>query len=150
MQMEPKLYRMSTAQKKITLETLKKILSSIKDVRFAFLFGSFNEESCSPGCEEAPMPFHDIDVGVFLSGYDKKKSLNRALELSSELSSLVGVPVDIRVINFAPVTFLFHVVRGALLVDKDEDDRCAFMERVVRHYLDMKPLYHRAIKEAYG
>jgi len=41
------------------------------------------------------------------------------------------------------------VVQGELIIDKDEDSRCEFMERVVRHFLDMKPLLHRAIKEAY-
>ncbi|MCK4764843.1 MAG: hypothetical protein KAW12_21775 [Candidatus Aminicenantes bacterium] len=41
--------------------------------------------------------------------------------------------------------FLFHVVRGKLIIDKDEEARCDFMERVVRRCLDMKPLLHRAI-----
>jgi hypothetical protein len=83
-------------------------------------------------------------------GMSKKQYAAFALELSGRLSSLVKVPVDVRVLNFAPLTFLFHVVRGRLVLDNDEDARCTFMERVTRHYLDMKPLYHRAIKEAYG
>jgi predicted nucleotidyltransferase len=145
MNMEPKLYRMNPAQKQQAVEALKSVLSSIEEIRFAFLFGSFNDD---PG--ESMLPFHDMDVGIFLSGMEEKESVYYALELSDRLSSLVKVPVDVRVMNFAPVAFLFHVVRGQLLIDKDEDARCAFMERVIRHYLDMKPLLHRAIKDAYG
>jgi hypothetical protein len=81
---------------------------------------------------------------------DEKESVYYGLEVSEELSLLVKVPVDVRVMNFAPVAFRFHVIRGRLIVDKDEDARCALMEDATRRYLDMKPLLHRAIKEAYG
>ncbi len=145
MNMEPKIYRLNQAQKELVVGTLKNALSAVEEVRFAFLFGSFSDD-----WEKGLLPFHDIDVGIFLQGEGEKKSVYYGLELSERLSSFVRLPVDVRVINFAPVTFLFHVVRGRLLIDKDEDTRCAFMERVVRHYLDMKPLLHRAIKEAYG
>lgn len=145
MNREQKIYRLSPAKKMQVVETIKNLLSALPEVRFAFLFGSFNDDS-----EENPLPFHDIDVGIFLKDAAGKQSVYYALDLSEKLSSLVHLPVDVRVLNFAPVTFLFHVVQGRLLDDKDEDARCTFMERVVRHYLDMKPLLRRAIKEAYG
>jgi predicted nucleotidyltransferase len=142
---EVKLHRMTVVQRYQAAETIKKVLLSLDEVRFAFLFGSFSDETL-----ESPVPFHDIDLGVFLRGFTEKSSVYYALKLSAQLSSLLEVPVDVRVMNFAPFSFLFHVIRGRLLVDKDEDARCAFMEWVVRHYLDMKPLLHRAIKEAYA
>jgi len=145
MHMEPKTYIMSHAKKRQIEESVIELLSAKEEVRFAFLFGSFIDDT-----EETSLPFHDVDVGVFLSGLDKKESLYYALELSDELSLLVNVPVDVRVLNFAPVTFLFHVVRGKLIIDKDWEDRSDFMEHVVRHYLDMEPLFHRSVKEAYG
>ena len=145
MDMEPKLYTVSQARKQRIEKDIIKILSVKKEVRFAFLFGSFND-----GTEENPLPFHDVDVGVFLKGLDKKESVFYSLDLAEELSISAGVPVDVRVLNYAPVTFLFHVVRGKLIIDKDEEDRGDFMEHVVRHYLDMEPLFHRAVKEAYG
>ena len=145
MDMGSKNYYVNHAKKQQIEEAVKKLLLRKKEVMFAFLFGSFIDNT-----EETSLPFHDVDVGVFLSGLDKKESLYYALELSDELSLLVDVPVDVRVLNFAPVTFLFHVVRGKLIVDKDEEVRSDFMEHVVRHYLDMEPLFHRAVKEAYG
>lgn len=45
---------------------------------------------------------------------------------------------------------LFNVVQGRSLDDKDEDACCTFIERAVRHYLEIKPILRRAIKEAYG
>lgn len=143
--MKPRYFRMSPAEKQGVVDILVNNLSTGKEIKFAFIYGSFND---SPDGDN--MPFRDIDVGIYVTGMDKKQSAYYALELSDRLSSLVKVPVDVRVLNFAPITFLFHVVRGRLILDKDEDARCAFMEWVTRHYLDMKPLYHRAIKEAYG
>jgi predicted nucleotidyltransferase len=142
---EPKLYRMTASQRYQAAEAIKTVLSTLEEVRFAFLFGSFSDDA-----GEASIPFHDIDLGIYLRGFAEKPSVHYALNLTAQLSSLLEVPIDVRVMNFAPLSFLFHVVRGRLLIDKDEDARCAFMEWVVRHYLDMEPLLHRAIKEAYG
>jgi len=145
MKIEPRLYKVSRARKREIEKTIEKLLSVKEEVRFAFLFGSFYDDT-----EENPLPFHDVDVGVFLKGLDKKESVYYAFDLSEELSMSTGMPVDVRVLNFAPVTFLFHVVRGKLIIDKDEEERSDFMEHVVRHYLDMEPLFRRAVKEAYG
>ncbi|NIM12345.1 MAG: nucleotidyltransferase domain-containing protein [Candidatus Aminicenantes bacterium] len=145
MNMEPKYFQMSLAEKQQAVETIKNALMPKEEIKFAFVYGSFSDESSGSN-----LPFHDIDVGVYVTGMDEKESVYYGLEVSEELSSLVNVSVDVRVMNFAPVTFLFHVIRGQLIVDKDEDARCALMEDVTRRYLDMKPLLHRAIKEAYS
>jgi predicted nucleotidyltransferase len=134
---------MSRQEKQQVVERLKHELFSLTEVVFAFIYGSFNDDSGN-------LPFQDIDVGVYITGMDKKESLYYSLDLSARFTSLLKLPVDIRVLNFAPTTFCFHVIRGQLIVDKNEDVRCDFMERVTRHYLDMKSLYMRAIKEAFS
>ena len=136
-------YRMSRQEKQQVVERLKHELFLLTEVVFAFIYGSFNDD---PG----NLPFHDIDVGVYITGMDKKESFYYSLDLSARFTSLLKLPVDIRVLNFAPTTFCFHVIRGQLIVDKNEDIRCDFMEWVTSHYLDMKPLYMRAIKEAFS
>ena len=56
-----------------------------------------------------------------------------------------------RVLNDAPVTFLFHVFReGRLLFSRNDERLADLMERTVREYLDMEPLLRRATIEAYG
>jgi predicted nucleotidyltransferase len=135
--------RMSAQEKQQVVERLRHELLSLNGVVFAFIYGSFNDYSSN-------LPFHDIDVGVYITGMDEKESFYYSLDLSARLTSLLKLPVDLRVVNFAPTVFCFHVIRGQLIVDKNEDVRCEFMEWVTGHYLDMKPLYMRAIKEAFS
>jgi len=141
--MEQKYYQMNLDEKQRVAETLKDSLASQKEVVFAYIHGSFNNYKKN-------LPFHDIDVGVYVSGLDEKQSVYYSLDLSDRFSSLLKVTVDVRVLNFAPVTFSYHVIRGQLIVDKDDDIRSEFMEHVIWHYLDMKPLRSMAMKEAFG
>ncbi len=133
----------SIEKKRQVVEDLIGAMSAKKEIIFAFIYGSFNDYTDN-------LPFRDIDVGVYVSGMGKKDSFYYSLDLSEQLSTLTQLPVDVRILNFAPISFLFHVIRGELIIDKDEDSRCSFMERVVRHYLDMKPLLRRSIKEAFA
>jgi len=141
--MEQKYYQMSLDEKQKVAETLKEGLSSQREVLFAFIYGSFNDYTKN-------LPFHDIDVGVYVTKMDEKQSVYYSLDLSDRFSSLLKVPVDVRVLNFAPVTFCYHAIQGQLIVNKDDDLRSDFVERVIRIYLDMKPLLIRATKEAFG
>lgn len=140
--MEPKHYRMSLEEKERVKEILKCALADREEVVFAFIYGSF--------IDDKNLPFRDVDVGIYAEGMDEKESVWYGIDLSDELSSLAKISVDARVINFAPVTFSYHVIRGELLVDKDDDKRSTFMEQVMRIYLDMKPLLRRAFKEAFA
>ena len=75
----------------------------------------------------------------------------RELDLAVRLDRETGFPVDMRVLNDAPVTFLFHVFReGRLLVSRNDERLADLMERTAREYLDMEPLLRQATIEAYG
>jgi len=115
------------------------ILRTHGEVLFAYAFGSFLD----------PLPIHDIDIGVYTADVDKKTSTAYALDLAEELSGRLKLPVDVRVLNFAPLPFCYHVIRGKLLFEKDEDARSAFIERTVRGYLDIEPLLRKGLKEAF-
>jgi predicted nucleotidyltransferase len=58
--------------------------------------------------------------------------------------------VDSRVLNFAPASFLYHVIRGKLIFEREEEVSANFTERTIQRYLDLKPLVYRGIKEAFG
>ncbi|MCK4766645.1 MAG: nucleotidyltransferase domain-containing protein [Candidatus Aminicenantes bacterium] len=141
--MKPRYFQLSLDEKQQAVTSIKNILAAEKEILFAFIFGSFDDETDN-------LPFHDIDVGIYIDGLDKKESLFYSLELSERLSSVMRMPVDIRVLNFAPISFIFYVIRGQLIIDKDEDLRCEFMERAASRYLDIKPLVKRSIKEAFA
>jgi predicted nucleotidyltransferase len=86
------------------VEKLKSALRDTEGIAFAYLFGSFlNQET-----------FRDIDLGIYLD----ESSYRRRTEIVEELyGNLEGVfePVDIRILNEAPPSFLYHVLRGELL-----------------------------------
>lgn len=119
---------------------IAEFLKDRKEIVFAYIYGSFAEGA----------PFHDIDLGVFVSGVSEKDSINYLLDLPQELSRFLRVPADFQLLNFVPVTFSFHVIQGDLVVDKDAEIRSSFVERVTRKYLDLKPRIRMAIKEAFA
>ena len=121
-------------------EEIKRFLLSRDEVTFAYLHGSFFEGA----------PFHDIDIGVFVHDIPKDIAAKYGLELSGILENIINIPIDIRVINFAPIPFLFYVVRSELIMSRDEEVEASFTERVIKSYLDMKPLRDRAFKEMFS
>lgn len=120
--------------------TLVTVLESEPDLEFAWLHGSFL----------AADTFRDIDIGVHLNAAAEAR-LQRGLELAVRLDREIGFPIDVRVLNDAPVTFLFHVFReGRLLLSRKDERLADLMERTVREYLDAAPLLRQATIEAYG
>ena len=114
-------------------------LASNPRVAFAHVYGSFTEGRA----------FRDIDVGVYLAG-DVARDVDDEIVLAERLSRLVGLSVDVRVLNGAPPTFLFHVLRGSRLACRDEERLADVMERTAQRYLDIEPVLRRATKEAFA
>jgi len=135
-----RLHSMSETQREQLIMRLQSTLGAHPNVVFAYLYGSFAEG----------FPFHDIDVGVCLAHAPASKATELGLELSATFSELMGLPVDVRVLNYAPVPFAYHVLRGRLLADRDPDTRSRITENVVARYLDIRPLLRQAAKEAFA
>ncbi len=134
------LYRADPPERERVTRALIAVLEAEPNLEFAWLHGSFL----------APAGFHDIDVGVHLSGGAEVR-FRLGLDLAVRLDREAGFPVDVRVLNDAPVTFLFHVFReGRLLLSRNDESLANLMERTVREYLDMAPLLRQATIEAYG
>ena len=105
---------------------------------FAYLHGSFLEDY-----------FRDIDIAIYLN--TEKKNVLYALNLERELEEEVGFPVDVRILNHAPLSFKFGVIeQGVLLFSKDEERLCDFESLTIVEYHDFK--FHREIyrREALG
>lgn len=122
------------------VQHLEALLRKHDEVVFAYIYGSFAEG----------MPFHDIDLGLYLSDITEEESTHYSLTLGQKLSKELKMPIDIRILNFAPVSFLYHVIRGILIFERKEGTRDLVVERTVRKYLDLKPIIHRGVKEAFG
>jgi len=122
------------------IETLTAMLQKEPSIVFAFLYGSFLSEPV----------FRDIDIGVFLAFDNPSDYLNVELDLSRKIEDALGseFPVEVKVVNHAPLAFRYSVVRGKLLFSENDNILVDFMTSAARKYLDFAPLRHRYIKEA--
>ena len=107
---------------------------------FAYLHGSLLDSDT----------VHDVDVGLHVRESDAERGSAIASELSARLTAAAGLPVDVRVLNEAPLSFVYHVLRGRLLVCQDEDLLTTMLEDVARRYLDLAPLLHQGTKDAFA
>ena len=111
-----------------------------KRALFAFLYGSFLDGAF----------FRDIDLGVFVKDVGPTGFWDYECRLSQKIEKILShsFPVEARVINRAPISFCYHVIRGRLLFVRDESVMVDFMTRVARAYLDIAPLRRKYILEA--
>lgn len=135
-----RLYRAEAGERERAMRALATALETEPDVEFAWLHGSFL----------AAGAFHDVDVGVHLLPAASGRPY-RGVELALHLGHAARFPVDVRVLNDAPVAFLFHVFRtGRPLICRADERMADLMERTAREYLDGEPLLRRATVEAFG
>jgi len=70
--------------------------------------------------------------------------------LAVALSRIVGFPVDVRLANQAPLSFLFHALRGRLLIVRDETLLADLIEQTARRYHDLAPFLRQATRDAFA
>jgi predicted nucleotidyltransferase len=122
------------------IETIKTVLQKEPNIVFAFLHGSFLSEPS----------FRDIDVGVFSDSENPSSYLDSELELSQRIEDELNsaFPVEVKIVNQAPLPFRFNVIQGKLLFARDDDILVDFMTTTARQYLDFALLRQHYIKEA--
>lgn len=125
--------------RKRTEEVLSQSLEKEESILFAYLHGSFVEGR----------PFRDIDIAVFVeeSKIPKEKSFDFEMSISLRLEKIIKMPVDVKVINYAPLSFQYHSTGGILLVCRDDDLRVDFLTKMRSLYFDFKPSSERFLKE---
>ncbi|MBW1696344.1 MAG: nucleotidyltransferase domain-containing protein [Deltaproteobacteria bacterium] len=110
---------------------LVRLLEQRKEIIFSMLHGSFVSND----------RFRDIDVAVWLAE-DKmypKDTLDYELSLSVEISYELNLPVDVKVLNFAPLGFQYYAVSGRLLTCTDDDFRVDTIVSIWNRYFDFLP-----------
>lgn len=116
------------SEKKVIIERISSRLSKQKKIVFAYIFGSFVLEK----------NFHDIDIGIFIANKKGINPLNFELRKENEINSLVHFPVDVRIINDAPISFVYHVIKDGLLIKDDAPSKRADFEGMIfKKYLDL-------------
>ncbi len=116
----------SKREKADIVQRLRQILSARQEIFFAYLHGTFVDE----------VPFNDIDVAVYLAA-PIEDSFDYAMRLSVELTRELHLPVDVQVLNGAPLSFQHPVLQsGVILLGKDEDFLADYIERLSLDYMD--------------
>jgi uncharacterized protein len=137
--MKTALYTICPEQREDMLVKLRAELERVSGLRFAYVYGSVLESD----------RVHDMDVGIYLDGPAAVQQSDMVDTLSVTLSSAVGLPVDVRVLNEAPLSFLYHVLRGQLVLCRDETVLTDMLEDIARRYLDLAPFLRNSTKDAF-
>jgi hypothetical protein len=132
-----RVHRLGTESREAILTALARELAMRPGVAFAYVFGSFLQ----------PDGFRDIDVGVWITAEADRRA---DLDLAIALSRVAGFPVDVRLANRAPISFLFHMLRGRLLIVNDERLLADLIESTARVYHDRELLLRRATRDAFA
>jgi hypothetical protein len=107
-----------------------------RDIDAAYLFGSVARGDARPGS--------DVDVAVLTDHGPPPGFASLYLELEGEIERLLGRPVQVVVLDRAPVDLVHRVLRdGRLLLDRDPSRRIAFEVAVRRTFLDLQPILRR-------
>jgi hypothetical protein len=85
--------KLTDKQKEVLIKRISDILNPKEYICFAYIFGSFAMGNS----------FKDIDIGIFISEEELNSPLQLELRIERELENAIHIPVDVRIINNAPV-----------------------------------------------
>ncbi|AIG98391.1 Nucleotidyltransferase domain protein [Archaeoglobus fulgidus DSM 8774] len=132
-----KVHTLNDIQKREIINELTRLLKEREEIVFAYLHGSFLTHD-----------FRDIDVAIYLK---EDEDVLYEVELGVELEKILGYPVDVRVLNSAPLTFRFKVIKdGLLLFSRDEKIRSNFEALTISEYHDFSYFRKRYRREVLG
>lgn len=86
-------------------------------------------------------PRSDVDIAVFLGAVPPATLEGQPFDLQFAFETALGVPVDLVVLNGAPVDLVHRVLRdGRLLLDRDRGARIRFEVKARNEYFDLLPI----------
>ena len=132
----------SEADRQLIVARLNRELEARSEIVLALLHGSFTRGGA----------YRDIDVAVWLDPgrLSMDERFRYALDLSVHLHVQLGRPIDVRVLNDAPLAFRYHALQGRPLVVRDEEFLDDLRARTWDDYLDFQPFARQYLREALG
>jgi predicted nucleotidyltransferase len=135
----PQSYQTYNIDRLKLVGTIVSQLEKEHNLAFAYLYGSAVEQQS----------VHDIDIGLYYESTDSLPTSDQMLTLAHQLSSALHIPVDVRILNHAPLSFLFHTLHGQLLTCQHPDLHATILEQTAREYLDIAPFLRQSTKDAF-
>jgi predicted nucleotidyltransferase len=118
-------------------ETITSLLEPHREICTVYLHGSFLTNDL----------FADLDLGLLLE-HPPENLLGYEFEIEITIERQVNFPVDVRVLNNAPVSYIQNVIRnGKVILDKKPDKRSDFESYSLRKYFDFAPFRTRYLAE---
>src|SRR5213593_4503994 len=132
----------SEADRQLIVARLNRELEARSEIVVALLHGSFTRGEA----------YRDIDVAIWLDPdrLSRDERFRYALDLSVHLQLQLGSPIDVRVLNDAPLAFRYHALQGRPLVVRDEEFLDELRARTWDDYLDFQPFARQYLREALG
>ena len=132
------MHNITDVKKEKIKEKITYLLKRRKEIVFAYIHGSFLEGD-----------FRDVDIAVYLKG--EENSLPYELSMERTIEDAIGFPADVRVLNHAPLSFRFNVIKnGSLLFSRNERIRCDFEPLSIVEYHEFDYFRNIYRREALG
>ena len=131
-------HTLSRSEKEKVIQIISShLFQQYDEILAVYIFGSFISER----------HFSDIDIGI-ITAMDLSKPLDFELKLENRLEKLIKYPVDVRILNRAPISFSQNVFRtGRVIIDKNPNMRADFEGRILKQYFDFSPFQQRYLQE---
>lgn len=114
-------------------------LDSRDAILFSFVHGSFLDDT----------KFNDIDVAIYIDEkmVSKDAAMDFEFNISNELEDIIEFPVDVKIINYAPLGFQYHATSGKILTCKDSEFMVDKVAEIRILYLDFKLTSNKLLLE---
>ncbi|MEI6310528.1 MAG: nucleotidyltransferase domain-containing protein [bacterium] len=130
------------------VERMVRCLAARQEILFAYLHGS-SLCSTQPG---------DVDLAVYLTepafnalDQEHRLTLGFAIPLEMTIEEAISFPVDLQVLNRAPLAFRCRVAdEGVVLLDRDPDYREDYELLTRKEYWEFRPKLDAYLQEALG
>ena len=123
---ELRYFRVGESEREAIVCRLRELLERVEGISFAYIYGGFVKRD----------KFRDVDIAIWVE--DPSRAHEYEVDLAVKLSLTLGIPVDVHVLNEAPLPFKYSVFsEGRLLFSRDERKRVEVVDETIREYIDV-------------
>lgn len=136
----PRPRQLSQDERARLITRVKELLQRRTEIQLAVLHGSFQTADS----------FRDVDLALHLVDGHRERFRDSELEQGVRWSEQLGMPIDVRLLNDAPVAFRYHALKGGLVRMRDEECYDELRAGTWDEYCDFAPFARRYWQDVVG